>query len=133
MAWEALLPRVFGLFPSDFPAAVECCFVSCTPDAMSARPVLDEQAIADACRTYGVRRLELFGSAVRDPVAANDFDFLVDLEEVEPGKYAKAYFGLLEALQKITGKPVDLVTDRSIKNPYFRISVDRSKRLVYAA
>ena len=70
---------------------------------------------------------------MRDPVAANDFDFLVDLEEIEPGKYAKAYFGLLEALQKITGKPVDLVTDRSIRNPYFRISVDRSKRLVYAA
>ena len=100
---------------------------------MSARPVLDEQAIADACRTYGVRRLELFGSAVRDPAAANDFDFLVDLDEVEPGKYAKAYFGLLAALQKITGKPVDLVTDRSIRNPYFRIGVDRSKRLVYAA
>ena len=100
---------------------------------MATHPVLDEQAIAEACRTYGVRRLKLFGSAVRDPVAANDFDFLVDLEEVEPGKFAKAYFGLLEALQKITGKPVDLVTDRSIKNPYFRVSVDRSKRLVYAA
>ncbi len=100
---------------------------------MPTRPVLDEQAIADACRTYGVRRLELFGSGVRDPEHANDFDFLVDLGELVPGKYAKAFFGLYEALQRITGKPVDLVTDRSIKNPYFRISVDRSKRLLYAA
>ena len=100
---------------------------------MPAHSILDEQAIADACRSYGVRRLELFGSAVRDPQLANDFDFLVDLEEVEPGKYAKAYFGLLAVLQKITGKPVDLVTDRSIRNPYFRISVDRSKRLLHAA
>lgn len=94
---------------------------------------LDEQAIADACRNYGVRRLELFGSGVRDPEHANDFDFLVDLTEREPGKYAKAYFGLCEALQKITGKPVDLVTERSIRNPYFRISINRSKRLLYAA
>ena len=100
---------------------------------MSARPVLDEQAIADACRTYGVRRLELFGSAVRDPEHANDFDFLVDLEELEPGKYAKAYFALDAALQKITGKPVDLVTPEGLTNPYFRASVEKSKRLIYAA
>ena len=28
---------------------------------------LDLQAVTDACRKFGVRRLELFGSAVRDP------------------------------------------------------------------
>ena len=58
---------------------------------MSTRPFLDESAIADACRSYGVRRLELFGSAVRDPEHANDFDFLVDLMETDPGRYAKAF------------------------------------------
>ena len=79
-----------------------------------------------------MRRLELFGSGVRDPENANDFDFLVDLGEPIPGRHAKAFFGLYEALQRITGKPVDLVTDRSIKNPYFRISVERNKRLIYA-
>ena len=102
-------------------------------DPMPNCPILDEQAISDVCRSYGVRRLELFGSGVLDPEHANDFDFLVDLEEVEPGKYAKAYFGLYEALQKITGKPVDLVTGRSIRNPYFRLSVNRNKRLLYEA
>ena len=100
---------------------------------MSAAPILDEPAIIDACRKYGVRRLELFGSAVRDPVAANDFDFLVDLEETEPGVYAKTFFGLYDALLKIAGRPIDLVTERSIRNPYFRKSIDRNKRLIYAA
>ena len=66
---------------------------------MSSRPFLDEPAIAAACRSYGVRRLELFGSAVRDPEHANDFDFLVDLEETEPGVYAKTFFGLYDALR----------------------------------
>ena len=68
---------------------------------MSSRPSLDEPAIAAACRSYGVRRLELFGSAVCDPEHANDFDFLVDLEETEPGVYAKTFFGLYDALAKI--------------------------------
>ena len=99
---------------------------------MSASPFLDEQAIAEVCRTFGVRRLELFGSGVHDPEHANDFDFLVDLGDQGVVGYAKVYFGLQEALQKITGKPVDLVTIYSIKNPYFRISVERNKRLIYA-
>ncbi|MFM9971843.1 MAG: nucleotidyltransferase family protein [Burkholderiales bacterium] len=100
---------------------------------MSIRPFLDEEAIADACRNFGVRRLELFGSGVRDPEHANDFDFLVDLEEIEPGKYARDYFGLYEALRRITGKPIDFVTPEGLTNPYFRASVEKSKRLIYAA
>ena len=100
---------------------------------MSSRPFLDEPAIAAACRSYGVRRLELFGSAVRDPEHANDFDFLVDREETEPGIYAKTFFGLYDGLLKIAGRPIDLVTLRSIRNPYFRKSIDRNKRLIYAA
>lgn len=94
---------------------------------------LDMQSVADACRQFGVRKLELFGSAVRDPAAANDFDFLVDIAEEEPGRYAKAYFGLYEALKRITGKPVDFVTPEGLTNPYFRASVERSKQLIYAA
>ena len=100
---------------------------------MSSRPFLDESAIANACRNYGVRRLELFGSAVRDPEHANDFDFLVDLEETEAGVYVKTFFGLYDALLKIAGRPIDLVTERSIRNPYFRKSIDRNKRLIYTA
>ena len=95
--------------------------------------ILDLKAITDACCKFGVRRLELFGSAVRDPAAANDFDFVVDIAEEEPGRYAKAYFGLYEALKKITGKPVDFVTPEGMTNPYFRASVERNKRLIYAA
>jgi hypothetical protein len=94
---------------------------------------LDITAIVAACREFGVRRLELFGSAVRDPDSARDFDFLVELDETEPKRYARAFFGLLGALERITGKPVDLVTARSIRNPYFRMGIDRNKRLVYEA
>ena len=39
---------------------------------MSSRPFLDEPAIAAACRSDSVRRLELSGSAVREPEHAND-------------------------------------------------------------
>lgn len=87
------------------------------------------------CRRYGVLRLDLFGSAAtgQDRFGESDLDFLVEFVPLEPGKYAGAYFGLLESLQDLFGRPVDLVVDSSIKNPYFREAVERSKALLYAA
>lgn len=87
------------------------------------------------CRRHHVRRIELFGSATEsnfDP-AKSDLDFLVTFEELDPNSYADTYFGLLEDLQKLFQRPVDLVMESSIQNPYFRQSVDATRTLVYAA
>ena len=87
------------------------------------------------CRRFHVRRLEVFGSAARgdfDP-QRSDLDFLVEFEPLQPGAYVDAFFGLKEDLEALFGRPVDLVSDASIRNPYFRRSVERSKALLYAA
>jgi predicted nucleotidyltransferase len=87
------------------------------------------------CRRYGVRRLELFGSvaAGRDDSSRSDVDFLVEFETLPDGTYADTYFGLLESLEALLQRPVDLVVATAITNPYFRQSVDETKTLVYAA
>jgi hypothetical protein len=87
------------------------------------------------CRQRHVRRIELFGSATRsdfDP-SSSDLDFLVTFNELDPDSYADTYFGLLEDLQKLFQRPVDLVVESSIQNPYFRQAVDATRTLVYAA
>lgn len=86
------------------------------------------------CRQYRVRRLELFGSAAtgRD-TAESDLDFLVEFEALLSGEYADAYFGLLESLERLFDRPVDLVVARAIRNPYLRRSIDENKALIYAA
>ena len=43
------------------------------------------------------------------------------------------FFGFKEKLERIFGKPVDLITSDSLANPYFRKSVEASKQLVYEA
>jgi len=96
---------------------------------------LKREQIAELCRLHRVWRLALFGSAVRehfDP-ERSDLDFLVEFEPLAPGTYARTYFGLLEALQQLFGRPVDLVIESAIKNPYFRQSVEQSQTLLYAA
>ena len=87
------------------------------------------------CRRYRVRRLELFGSAAtgQDRPDESDLDFLVEFEPLSAGGYADTYFGLLEALESLFGRAVDLVIPSAIKNPYFRQSVERTKTLLFAA
>jgi uncharacterized protein len=91
--------------------------------------------LENLCRRFGVRRLELFGSAAvgKYRPGESDLDFLVEFEELSPGTYADTYFGLLEAIEELFGAPVDLVVASAIKNPYFRKSVDDTKALLYAA
>ncbi|MFZ0774555.1 MAG: nucleotidyltransferase domain-containing protein [Candidatus Sulfotelmatobacter sp.] len=86
------------------------------------------------CRRRGVQRIELFGSATRpdfDP-ARSDLDFLVTFQELGLDQYADAYFGLLEDLQALFQRPVDLVVASAIQNPYFRQAVESTRTLVYA-
>ena len=87
------------------------------------------------CRRFQVRRLEVFGSAAVGEFGGeeSDLDFLVDFEPQAGPGYADRYFGLLESLEALFGRPVDLVVASAIKNPYFRESVERTKAVLYAA
>ena len=86
------------------------------------------------CRRFHVRRLDAFGSAASGHMhEGSDLDFLVEFEPLPQGRYADAYFGLLEALQTLFHRSVDLVVASAIRNPYFRQSVEASKLPLYAA
>jgi predicted nucleotidyltransferase len=87
------------------------------------------------CRRHGVERIELFGSATGPSfdLVQSDLDFLVTFQELRSDQYADAYFGLLEDLQALFQRPVDLVVASAIKNPYFRQAVESTRLLIYAA
>ena len=91
-----------------------------------------QTALRELCAELGVRRLELFGSAVDSP-SPRDLDFLAALGERPPSEYAAAYFDLKERLEALFGRPVDLITPAGLDNPYFRASVEQQRRLLYAA
>jgi uncharacterized protein len=100
-----------------------------------ASEILGRKADVDVlARRYGVRRLDLFGSAARGELRADsDLDFLVEFDAPEAVGYADRYFGLLEALEQLFERPVDLVVASAVKNPYFLESVERSRILLYAS
>jgi predicted nucleotidyltransferase len=91
--------------------------------------------VAALCQSLGVRRLEIFGSATTGAFRqeTSDLDFLVEFENPDLLGYAERYFDLLEALERLFQRPVDLVVASAIRNPYFRDSVQRTVELLYAA
>ena len=91
--------------------------------------------VAELCRRFRVRRLDLFGSAAREDFteSRSDVDFLVEFLDEGMGPGLDAYFGLREGLEALLGRPIDLVMPEAVTNPYVRADIDRHRTTVYAA
>jgi len=84
------------------------------------------------CKTLSVDKLWVFGSANSDNFEEeSDIDFLVSFEELRIEDYAENYFLLAENLEKLFDRDIDLVTVKSLSNPYFIEEVNKSKSLIY--
>ena len=88
--------------------------------------------IAGICQRYGIRRLEVFGSAARandfDP-AHSDADFLVEFASgVQPG--LNAIFGAKADLEALLGRGVDLVEPGAVRNPYVLANINRDHEVI---
>jgi hypothetical protein len=91
--------------------------------------------IVRLCRQYKVRRLAVFGSVLRpdfDP-ARSDADFLVEFEPLPVAVRTRNYLALREALGALLSRPVDLIEDGAIRNPYVLKSVAEQQQVLYAA
>jgi predicted nucleotidyltransferase len=73
---------------------------------------------------FGVTRLALFGSMVRDTATSDsDVDVLVSFDG--PATSAR-YFGVQFYLEDLLGRPVDLVTERALR-PELRPVIERER------
>ncbi len=92
--------------------------------------------IALLCRRYGVRRLEVFGSAARgtdfDP-ATSDADFPVDFQPESGLPPLEQFFGLAGALGSLLGRPVDLVERGAVRNRFILAGINQAREIVCAA
>ena len=89
--------------------------------------------LAGILKLYRVKRAYVFGSVCTDAFNADsDIDLLVKFEDgIEPMEYSDNYFNLLFRLREFLGREVDLVSETSLKNPYFIKSVNSTKQAIY--
>jgi len=84
------------------------------------------------CANHKVKSLYAFGSVLTPNFNTNsDIDLIVDFKEIDVKDYADNYFDFKFSLQDIFNRPVDLLEEQAIKNPYFRKVVNQTKELVY--
>jgi len=99
--------------------------------------LIDEklEEIAAACQQYGIERLFVFGSALREDFrpGESDIDLLVEFGPLEITKRFHIYLDAREAFMNILQADVDLVMKGAVKNKIIAGEIDRTKRLVYGA
>jgi len=84
------------------------------------------------CKQQHIQSLFAFGSVCSNRFDdSSDVDLLVSFKPLDYGDYADNYFQTADLFEKIFKRPVDLVTDKSLKNPYFINSVNQTKVLLY--
>ena len=88
--------------------------------------------IRDLCSRYQVKNLFAFGSVCTDNFNEDsDVDLLVTFYPMDFGKYADTFFEFAEILEQLLQRPIDLITDKSLENPYFIKTVNQTKTLLY--
>ena len=91
---------------------------------------LPKKKIADFCRRHHIRKLAVFGSALREDFRPDsDLDVLVEFDSSHtPGL---AFFGMEQELSELLGRKVDLNTPQFL-SPYFRDKVLAEAEVQYA-
>ena len=93
--------------------------------------------LVSLCQSFGVLRLDVFGSAAVEKdfeFERSDLDFLVEFQpEQDLGPWLRHYFEFRGALESLFERPVDLVMPSAIKNACFLRELNRTREMLYAA
>ena len=88
--------------------------------------------IAHLCEKHKVKSLYAFGSVLTDRFnSESDIDLIVDFYNIDVEDYADNYFDFKFSLQDILERPIDLLEEKAIKNPYFLESINQQRQLIY--
>ena len=89
--------------------------------------------IAALCRQYGVRRLDLIGSAATGNfnTATSDLDFVATFADIHEPDFLGRYLDFADALEALFGRSVDVLTDGSIRNPRYREHIGSTRQPIY--
>ena len=98
-------------------------------------PILKDklQEVTNVLKEHKVKRAYAFGSVCTDNFNdESDIDLLIAFEdEMDPIVYGNYYFEILFALEELFKREIDLVTEPSLRNPYFIKVMNKTKTPLY--
>ncbi|WP_264537167.1 nucleotidyltransferase family protein [Flavobacterium sp. N1736] len=88
--------------------------------------------ISKLCKSHKVKALYAFGSVLTEKFDdKSDIDLVVDFQTLDVLDYADNYFDLKFSLEEVLKRPIDLLEEKAIKNPYFKQNLDKQRQLIY--
>jgi len=92
------------------------------------------ETIKGLCKKYEVKSMYLFGSSLKGKFSeTSDIDILITFHEIPIDRCTDNYFDLHYELEALFNRNIDLITERSLSNPYLIKSIEETKPLLYAA
>ena len=82
---------------------------------------------------HKIDRAYVFGSVLSENFNENsDIDFLVKFKDgLDPLEKGELWWDLHDTLRYLFNREIDIVTESSLKNPYFIKELDETKKLIY--
>lgn len=93
-----------------------------------------KEELVALCLKHHIDKLYVFGSVLENRFSEkSDFDFLIQFKNIPYDQYTDHYFEMHEDLEKLLGRQIDLLTENSLNNKFFKEKVNSSRVLLYAA
>lgn len=90
------------------------------------------ESLFELCRNNKVEKLYFFGSVCTDNFNKDsDIDLIVELQQIPPLEKGEMLLKLWNEFEIFFKRKVDLLTNKPIKNPYFRKNIEQTKQLIY--
>lgn len=87
----------------------------------------------ELCRSHKVGKIYAFGSSITDHFdpTQSDIDLVVYVDIDDPVDRGETLLSLWDKLEALFKRKVDLLTEDSIRNPYLKANINRTKKLIY--
>jgi hypothetical protein len=84
------------------------------------------------CYKFNLKKLDLFGSATTSKFGpTSDIDVLVEFNDDRNINLFDKYFDLKNELHDVFQRSVDIVIEHSVRNPYFKKSMNKTRKPIY--
>ena len=89
--------------------------------------------VKELMRQYRVKTAFVFGSVLTEGFRSDsDVDLLINfMDYSNPLAVGQSIWDLEDALERLTSRKIDLITEHSLKNPYFIEELNNKKQLIY--
>lgn len=91
-----------------------------------------KENLPELCKKYQIAYVDAFGSVARsEQNSESDIDLIIEFSEPRKKDISSRFFGFLHELEDTYNQKVDLLTEQSLKNPYLKKEIDKSRIRIY--